>query len=96
MADQESDVLSSTDFNAFLKEKGIEKECLECGINKWNVLVDGENGDLPGPTVRVFVGTIPNQTLRHHFPVVVMWCANCGVTKLISTEIVKAWRDKRG
>lgn len=87
------------DFQAFIDEKGLEKPCVECAANDWQML--GSDDGPPDPREgAMFLAALPELTdvpwrTERSFANYVMYCGSCGTIKLIAAPVVWEWLEKR-
>jgi hypothetical protein len=89
-----------SEFQAFVDEKGLERPCVECGTNDWQMLSSSEDIEAE-KDAPMFLGSLPEISKEdwppnRAFSSYIMFCAGCGVIKLVSANVIWAWLEKRG
>lgn len=87
--------VSARDLNRFLKAKGIDRNCPDCGSGDWLIpLAEGhDDGEDDAP---VQLAAIPGIAIKRSIPVHTLMCKGCGTIKLIYAATVRAWVDENG
>jgi hypothetical protein len=86
-----------TELNRFMKEKGHEKPCPECGKLDWRVPAGGSSVDAPAFCGLIHEAEADSETeMIPFFPSFLTFCGNCGYVKLFAGPVVVDWRNKNG
>lgn len=90
--------VSYRDFQAFVDEKGLERPCVECGTNDWQML-GGDDDPIDRQKASMFLASLPelvdNWKPERTFATYVMYCGGCGAIKLVAGTVVWDWLEKR-
>lgn len=86
------------DFQAFVDAKGLERPCVECGANDWQML--GSDETPKDDEAFMFLASLPEVSdsgiPSRAFSNYIMYCGSCGVIKLVAAGVVWDWLESRG
>ncbi len=87
--------VSATDLQRFIKAKGLDRTCSQCGEDGWMLpLRDGFNdGDQSAP---VQLAALPGIGNNRSIPVHTLLCKSCGYIKLVHAGTVLDWVKENG
>lgn len=76
---------------SFVTTKGIEKACLDCGVNEWSI-----HAEEVGANMLAARGRQMHVDGSRYFATYSLHCMNCGVVKFLMADVVEEWASKNG